>query len=135
MAFCSVVLKPSFTTSFVFVILLSPILSVLARSSTERCLRLRFSPPPPPPAGSPPWFDYRNVACKDIFRAEAYYLRETGKLSFDYLEALCNIFGDNEEKVECYIRKYFPNYDVKRLMDGNSCQSIRLRPKPPSPSV
>lgn len=109
---------------------------VATPSSIEHCLRLLLNPAPPPPKRSPPTFDLGRIVCRDAFRAISHSLQETGKLPLAYLSALCNIFQDNEEKVERYVTRTFRSYDSRTLIAGRHCATIRKRhhakAKPPS---
>lgn len=128
----------------VLMFVLAMMTSCATTSSTiEHCLRLQLDPPPPPPPPPPPHavpsfrsaFDLSHIVCRDMFRSVGYSIRSTRKLPLSYLGALCNIFGDNEQKVWSYITNTFRPYDFHRLIDGRSCATIRNKqhPLPPSP--
>ncbi|KAK7350669.1 hypothetical protein VNO77_09530 [Canavalia gladiata] len=116
--------------------LISCIPATATASTVEHCLKLRLNPPPSPPRGSGyhSALDLSRIVCRDVFRVMAYSLRSTGKLPFSYLFALCEIFDDNEPKVESYIIHTFRPYNFHRLVAGRSCASIRNKQHAPSPS-
>ncbi|KAJ1403261.1 hypothetical protein SESBI_27409 [Sesbania bispinosa] len=122
---------------FVLMFILATMTSIPATASTiEYCLRLELNPPPPSPPNAAPGIhsvlDLSRMFCRDVFRSVGHSIRITGTLPLSYVAALCNIFGDNEQKVEDYIREAFITYDFHKLMAGQSCATIRKKPHPPS---
>jgi hypothetical protein len=118
---------------------LAMITCVPAKASTiEHCIRLKLNPPPPAPRAAPGHrtkFDYLSrVVCKDAFRAVGHSVRVTGKLPWSYLGALCNVFGDNDQKIEHYIKDAFRVNDFIKLYDGRTCAIVRKKLHPTSPS-
>ncbi|KAE9608548.1 hypothetical protein Lalb_Chr08g0236881 [Lupinus albus] len=102
----------------------------------EHCLRLIINPHLPSPLSlpSPPhilpakvyyrWPDFDRLVCNDEFRIVQHNVRLTGKYPTNYLKALCNIFGNNDQKVEHYIKGRIFIQDFKGLMGGRTCGTI-----------
>ncbi|KAK7353949.1 hypothetical protein VNO80_19405 [Phaseolus coccineus] len=114
------------------VMLLLPLMmtsSVAIPSPIEQCLRQRLNPSPPPPLDSELYglFDFNRIVCKDMFRGVNHSLRITGELPLDYVLALCDIFGDDEYKVQSYVSLLFNTDDFHTLAGGRSCATIRRR--------
>ncbi|GAU40410.1 hypothetical protein TSUD_136570 [Trifolium subterraneum] len=128
----------SFSRKIIIVMfVLAMITCAPAKASTiEHCLRLKFYPPPPPPQavlGHRSRFDLSRIVCRDVLRAVGHSIRSSGKLPWRYLGALCNIFEDNEQKIEGYIKDTYKARDLDRLIDGRSCAIIRKKLHPISP--
>lgn len=121
-----------------FVLVMMTSCAPTTASTIEHCLRLKLNPPPPPSAhGAQSYhmaFNLSRIVCRDIFRAIGYSMRSTGKLPLNYFGALCNIFGDNEDKVEHYIKGRFNPRYFDKLIDGRSCATIRKKQHPMPPS-
>ncbi|MED6217817.1 hypothetical protein PIB30_021111 [Stylosanthes scabra] len=82
----------------------------------EHCLRKAIYPPPPP----------SRALCRDSFRRISHDVRATGKLPSQYMEALCNIYGDDQEKVEGFVNSAFFNYkNPQELMNGETCSTLK----------
>lgn len=100
-------------------------------STVEHCLRLKLNPVPPPPPNAVPGyhsaFDLSRMVCMDVFSAVGYSMGSTGKLPGGYLGVLCNIFGDNEQKIECYVKNTFNPLEFIRLIDGRFCAVVRKK--------
>lgn len=100
-------------------------------STIEHCLRLKLNPTPPPPPNAVPGyhsaFDLSRMVCRDVFRAIGHSMRSTRKLPWHYLYALCNIFGDNEQKIERYVKDTFNPLESNKLIDGRSCVIVRKK--------
>ncbi|CAJ1974990.1 unnamed protein product [Sphenostylis stenocarpa] len=103
--------------------------STATPSPIEHCLRMRLYPPSPPPAGSELFkiYDFSRSLCQDVFRGVRHSLRITGELPLDYIIALCDIFGDNEDKVESYVKHILGTNDFLKLSGGRTCATIRMR--------
>ena len=120
-------------TITIMAVLLSMMACIPTKASTiEHCLRLALHPPlpppPPPPHAARAYLsssDWTRILCRDQFRVTRFSIQATKELPLDYLVALCNIFGHDEQKVEGYIIKNVPYYDFHRLMAGRSCATIR----------
>ncbi|QCE14883.1 uncharacterized protein LOC114195857 [Vigna unguiculata] len=111
------------------------LLAVMIRSSEgipnpiEQCLRQRLNPVAPPPLDSALYgvFTFTEIVCKDMFRGVAHSLRITGELPLDYVLALCDIFGDDEQKVQSHVTLVFNTHDYHTLAGGRTCAIIRTR--------
>ncbi|MED6127691.1 hypothetical protein PIB30_090442 [Stylosanthes scabra] len=96
----------------------------------EHCLRKAINPPPPPsPTASTSdlkLMDFFRVLCRDSFRHVSHDVQVTGKLPSQYMEALCNIYGDDQEKVEGFVNSAFFNYKhPQELMNGETCSTLK----------
>ncbi|XP_047159373.1 uncharacterized protein LOC124829841 [Vigna umbellata] len=103
--------------------------SVSIPSPIEQCLRQQLNPVPPPPLDSSLYgvFDFNRIVCKDMFRGVNHALRITGELPLDYIIALCDIFADDEHKVQSHVNLIFYTQDYNTLSGGRSCAIIRTR--------
>ncbi|XP_058787416.1 uncharacterized protein LOC131661798 [Vicia villosa] len=122
----------------VMIVVLAMMTCIPATASTvEHCLRLKLNPSPPPPPNAVPGyhsaFDLSRMVCRDVFREVGHSMRSTGKLPWVYLGALCNIFGDNEQKIERYVKDTFNPLEFYRLIDDRSCAVVRKKLHPISP--
>ena len=100
-----------------------------ASNTIEHCLRMLLNPPPPPPPAKRyhRMLDLGRIVCRDRFRSVGYYMRATGELPSNYMEALCNIYGDDEKKVEGFINSTFIASNSHRLMGGQTCATVRKK--------
>ncbi|GLT28098.1 hypothetical protein SLA2020_030540 [Shorea laevis] len=109
-----------------FVIINSSIPFSLGMNNTlvyERCLRLVIWPQSPLPS-SPDgrFYSISSVdICHDLFRYAIFSLRINGRLPSDYLKAVCNVFKDDERKVNEHLRRNYPTYDLKKMRRGHFC--------------
>ncbi|KAL0701690.1 hypothetical protein Bca4012_057812 [Brassica carinata] len=61
--------------------------------------------------------------CRDATRDVLYFLKLNGEFPAYYVQALCNIFQDEEKKVKEYVMKNWLDHSEK-LIDSLSCSSL-----------
>ncbi|OIV97171.1 hypothetical protein TanjilG_28922 [Lupinus angustifolius] len=99
-------------------------------SLLEHCLRRTINLPSPPSSPPPtvkayyPWSHIDRYVCNDEFRIVQHYVQLRGKFPTNYLKALCNIFDNNDQKVEHYIKGRIFIQDFKGLVAGRTCTTI-----------
>ncbi|RYR23472.1 hypothetical protein HN873_041460 [Arachis hypogaea] len=116
-----------------------PTMTAAATHPIEHCLlRKAINPPsPPPPTATKSelkLLDFSRVLCRDSFRRVSHYVKIMEKLPLQYMEALCNIYDDDQEKVESFVNGAFFNYNTQELMNGETCSTVKekmLRFAPP----
>ncbi|XP_057755407.1 uncharacterized protein LOC130974551 [Arachis stenosperma] len=103
--------------------------TIAATHPIEHCLRKAINPPsPPPPTATKSelkLLDFSKVLCRDSFRRISHDVQVTGKLSLQYMKALCNIYDDDQEKVESFVNGAFFNYNAQKLMNGETCSTVK----------
>ncbi|CAL0320040.1 unnamed protein product [Lupinus luteus] len=98
-------------------------------SPLEHCLRRIINPSsslssPPPTTKVYQWFDVHRYVCNDQFRVVEHYVRLTGKFPTNYLKALCNILGNNDQKVKHYLKGGIFIQGYQGLIAGRTCATI-----------
>ncbi|XLR57623.1 hypothetical protein S83_008295 [Arachis hypogaea] len=107
-------------------------------SFIEHCIRMKIISPPPVAKRYQRMVDFGHIVCRDQFRIVWFSIRSTGKLPKHYLEALCNIYNDDQKKVNGYVKDNFVGSDPQKLIGGETCATIReykkklLKAPPPS---
>ncbi|KAG2322146.1 hypothetical protein Bca52824_015359 [Brassica carinata] len=96
------------------------------KSHVETCIRRNIAQSlSPSPSNDPNTsrFDImRDQLCRDETRIIMHFLLVNGEFPPYYVEALCNVFGDDEKKVKEYvIRKWLDQ--SKKLIDSLACAS------------
>ncbi|MED6127692.1 hypothetical protein PIB30_090443 [Stylosanthes scabra] len=108
-----------------------------SESTIEHCLKMKISSPAPATKRYQKMLDFGRVVCRDQFRIVGFSIRSRGKLPKHYLEALCNIYGDDQQKVNGYVKDNFFGYKPQELIGDETCVAIRekkklLKAPPPS---
>ncbi|KAL1363797.1 hypothetical protein AAHE18_03G172100 [Arachis hypogaea] len=105
-----------------------PAITVVTHS-IEHCLRKVINPPSPLPLTATKselkLLDFSRILCRDSFRRVSHYVKVMEKLPLQYMEALCNIYDDDQEKVETFVNGAFFNYNTQELMNGETCSTIK----------
>ncbi|KAJ4884167.1 hypothetical protein Rs2_34260 [Raphanus sativus] len=101
-------------------------LVVKNKSHVETCIRRNMAQslsPSPSNVPNTSHFDVlKDQLCRDETRIVMYFLQVNGKFPAYYVEALCNVFGDDEKIVKTYIiRKWL--VQSKKLIDSLACAS------------
>ncbi|RID58822.1 hypothetical protein BRARA_F02090, partial [Brassica rapa] len=98
-------MKTSKSSVVFFVVILSiSAISLAKQSSLEACIRSNIARSLSPPSKTSN-FEVSDELCRDEARAIMYYLRLNKEFPPYYVQALCIIFGDDENKVKVYVTK------------------------------
>ncbi|WZZ00308.1 hypothetical protein YC2023_072636 [Brassica napus] len=113
-------MKTSKSSVVFFVVILSiSAISLAKQSSLEACIRSNIARSLSPPSKTSN-FEVSDELCRDEARAIMYYLRLNKEFPPYYVQALCNIFGDDENKVKVYVTKTWLNHS-KKLLNSLTC--------------
>ncbi|KAJ0248892.1 hypothetical protein HA466_0144710 [Hirschfeldia incana] len=93
------------------------------KSPVEDCIRRKMVRSLSPSPSNTSHFDVmKDRLCKDETRIIMIFLKMNGKFPDYYVEALCNIFGDDDKKVKDYVMKKWLDHSEK-LINSLTCVS------------
>ncbi|KAJ4897527.1 hypothetical protein Rs2_24321 [Raphanus sativus] len=93
------------------------------KSPVEDCIRRKMARSLSPSPSNTSHFDVmKDQLCRDETRIVMYFLKMKGKFPAYYVEALCNIFGDDDKEVKSYVMKTWLDHSEK-LINSLTCVS------------
>ncbi|KAJ4873364.1 hypothetical protein Rs2_44969 [Raphanus sativus] len=97
------------------------------KSPVETCIRRNIAQSLSPSPSNSLITSHNDVMedqlCRDETRVIMYFLKKNRKFPTYYVEALCNVFGDDEKEVKEYIITKLLNH-LKKLIDSLACASL-----------
>ncbi|KAL1220594.1 hypothetical protein V5N11_003302 [Cardamine amara subsp. amara] len=103
----------------------NPVVFYRTKDPVETCIKRNIAKSfPPPPSTNTKISDAENIIidsfCRDELRTVMYFLKANQRFPVYYVEALCDIFGWDEEKVKQYVIKNWLHHS-KKLLNGLKC--------------
>ncbi|CAN8276090.1 unnamed protein product [Cochlearia groenlandica] len=118
-------MKTSINTIFYFFVVILSIssISLAKKTNVESCIARNIAQSislSPSPSIKPETFYSEDEYCREEARIIMYFLKLNGKFPSYYVEALCNVLGDDEKKVKEYVTKKWLNHS-KKLINSLAC--------------
>ncbi|KAH0877788.1 hypothetical protein HID58_065182 [Brassica napus] len=112
--------------SIIVVLFFATFVAISAAPSHETCIRRNIDRSQPPSSSletktASRFITLAEMICRDMARSVMFHVRITGKFPSQYVEAMCNVFGDDEKKVKEYVEKIWLGLGGPKLVSSLSC--------------
>ncbi|CDY26156.1 BnaA06g12610D [Brassica napus] len=112
--------------SIIVVLFFATSVAISAAPSHETCIRRNIDRSQPPSSSletktASRFITLAEMICRDMARSVMFHVRITGKFPSQYVEAMCNVFGDDEKKVKEYVEKIWLGLGGPKLVSSLSC--------------